>query len=124
MASTCAIAAKIGWGAKGTRPCADTARAESGTGWLLVRGGGEGLVLLVLEVLSECDLAGMAPHDVAEAFGGGVEVVAGGVQGGVTEQGLQLDDVGAGLERRGGEGVAQAWTSAPLGTCARIPARL
>jgi hypothetical protein len=65
-------------------------------------------------MLSERGLAGVAPQDVAESFGGGVEVVAGGVQGSVTEEGLQLDDVGADLERRGGEGCGAGRGPTPL----------
>jgi hypothetical protein len=53
-------------------------------------------------------LARMAPYHLPESLGGGVEVTAGGVQGGMAEQGLQLDHVSTGLQGGGGEGMAQS----------------
>jgi hypothetical protein len=52
-------------------------------------------------------LARMAPHHLPESLGSGVEVAPGGVQGGMAQQGLQLDHVSSGLQGGGGEGVAQ-----------------
>ncbi len=43
---------------------------------------------ILAEVVAEGDLAGVAFDDVAEAFGRGVAVTAGGVEGGVAEEGL------------------------------------
>jgi hypothetical protein len=57
----------------------------------------------------------MAFDDVSEALGAGVDVATGGVEGGVAEQGLELDDVGAGLQGVGGEAVAQGVDHAPGG---------
>ena len=75
-------------------------------------------------MVAEGDLAGVAPDDVAEAFGGGVEVPAGGVERGVAEEGLQLDDVGAGLEASVANVWRRAWTMAPGGMRVRRPARV
>ena len=47
------------------------------------------------EVVSEGLLAGVAADDVAEAFGGDVEVAAGGVQQGVAEEGLEAACAGS-----------------------------
>jgi hypothetical protein len=58
-------------------------------------------------------LSRMAPHHLPESLGGGVEVTPGGVQGGMAEQGLQLDHVSTGLQGRGGEGVAQGVHQGP-----------
>ena len=73
--------------------------------------------------LAQGDLGRMGMYHVAQLGGGGLEVAAGGVQAGVPQQLLHLDDVRPGLERLGGEVCRRGSTRAPAGFCAPSPAR-
>jgi hypothetical protein len=55
------------------------------------------------EMVPQRHLPRIAPHHLPESLGGGIDVPRGGIQGGMAEQGLQLDHVSTGLHVGGAE---------------------